>query len=176
MPWIFRHPCPGDFTDRRGLIAAGVLGKYDIHYGEMINYHNYRNITLKKATLLISLVRLFWERTWYLMLRWQEKPPGSCWGPSGFLDRQEYSPGLAGCSGLQLLRTMAQAQPLVIIGNNEWGHYHVGQTGWASHETISASLDSELQRPWGAWGAISSEWLENVNCQIPAFVRKSRWK
>ena len=49
----------------------------------------------------------------------------------------------------------AQAQPLVITGNNEWGHYHMGQTGWANCETISASPDSELQRPWGA---ISSEW------------------
>lgn len=46
---IFRPSYPGELTDFRSLIAAGFLGRCDIHYGEIINCHNYEIITLKKS-------------------------------------------------------------------------------------------------------------------------------
>lgn len=39
-------------------------------------------------------------------------------GRRSFLNRQGYLSGLAGCSGIQLLKIMAEN--IVITGNNEW--------------------------------------------------------
>lgn len=49
---IFRPSYPGELTDFRGLIAAGFLGRCDIHYGEIINCHNYEIITLGEDLVL----------------------------------------------------------------------------------------------------------------------------
>lgn len=95
---IFRPSYPGELTDFRGLIAAGFLGRCDIHYGEIINCHNYEIITLKKKPLLSSsqwdwIGRGLGTHCWARGASWQEKLPGSCGGPGGFLNRRECWPG-----------------------------------------------------------------------------------